>query len=147
MKIRNPIIIILLTFAFSFNSQTVSCHSNKVISAANNPERFYRTELYFGMDIPGGGEVSEEDWNKFLADEVTSRFPSGFTVLPGYGQFKDSRGEIERENSRVLILFYPKKTRSDVSKKIEEIRAAYKKQFQQQSVLRLDFRQSVQVFF
>jgi hypothetical protein len=134
--------VFLLPFVLLLASQTGSANFSNL-----EPEKFYRTELYFGMDIPGGGEVSEEDWNKFLADEVTSRFPQGFTVLPGYGQFKDSRGEIERENSRVLILFYPKKTRSGVSKKIEEIRAAYKKQFRQESVLRLDYVKSVEVSF
>lgn len=137
MKNRRSITNVFLLLIFLSANQTIIA----------NPEKFFRTELYFGMDIPGGGEVSEDDWNKFLADEVTSRFPLGFTVLPGYGQFKDSRGEIERENSRVLILFYPKKTRSNVSKKIEEIRAAYKKQFRQESVLRLDYVKSVEVSF
>jgi hypothetical protein len=137
MKSRKSITAVFLIFIFLSANQT----------AFANPEKFYRTELYFGMDIPGGGEVSEEDWNKFVDNEITSRFPSGFTVLQGYGQFKDSKGEIERENSRVLILFYPKKTRSDVSKKVEEIRAAYKKQFRQESVLRLDYVKSVEVSF
>lgn len=137
MKNRKPFAVIFLIFIFLSANQ----------SAFATLEKFYRTELYFGMDIPGGGEVSEEDWNKFVDDEITSRFPDGFTVLQGYGQFKDSKGEIERENSRVVILFYPKKMRSEVSRKIEEIRAAYKKQFRQESVLRLDYIKSVEVSF
>ncbi len=137
MKNRKPLTAIFLIFIFLSVNQT----------AFASPEKFHRTELYFGMDIPGGGEVSEKDWNKFLDEEVTARFPLGFTVLPGYGQFKDSQGVIERENSRVLILFYPKKSRTEVSRKIEEIRAAYKKQFRQESVLRLDYVKSVEVSF
>lgn len=138
MKNRKTFSAIILIFIFLSTNQI----------AFANGEKFYRTELYFGMDIPGGGgEVSEEDWNKFVDTEITARFPDGFTVLQGYGQFKDSAGEIERENSRVVILFYPKKTRVEVYKKIEEIRAAYKKQFRQESVLRLDYIKSVEVSF
>lgn len=110
-------------------------------------EKFIRTELYFGLNKPDGGAVSEEDWNKFLEAEVTPRFPGGFTVLEGYGQFKDSNEKIVREESRVLVVFYPKKQREAVNPKIEELRAAYKKQFNQESVLRLDFRQSVSISF
>lgn len=110
-------------------------------------EKFYRTELYFGLNKPDGGTVSEEDWIKFLDTEVTPRFSNGFTVLEGYGQYKDSNEKIVREQSRVLVVFYPKKERESVNPKIEELRAAYKKQFNQESVLRLDFRQSVAVSF
>ncbi len=99
------------------------------------------------MDKADGGQVSVEDWNKFLEREVTPRFPDGFTVLEGFGQYKDSAGKIVREASKVLILFYPNKTRKTSSQKIEEIRANYKKQFRQESVLRLDFIKSVQVSF
>lgn len=110
-------------------------------------EKYFRTELYFGMNKPDGSQVGEEDWNEFLAQEVTPRFPSGFTVLEGYGQFQDSNNKINREKSRCLILFYPKKERKSTGAKIEEIRAAYKKSFRQESVLRLDFKKSVRVSF
>jgi hypothetical protein len=109
--------------------------------------KFYRTELYFGMNIPGGGTVSEEDWGKFLSDEVTPKFPDGFTVVESYGQYKDKSGAIVKEKSRVLVLLYPKKNRKDTGPKIEAIREAYKKAFRQESVLRLDFTQTVQVSF
>ena len=110
-------------------------------------DKFFRSELYFGTDKPGGGKVSDEDWNKFLETVVTPRFPDGFTVLEGYGQYKDSADKIVREASRVLVLFYPKKSRREVNTKIEEIRTEYKKQFNQESVLRLDFMKAVNVKF
>jgi hypothetical protein len=110
-------------------------------------DKFLRTELYFGTDIPGGGKVSAEDWDKFLEVEVTPRFPDGFTVLESYGQYKDSSSKIVREASRVLVLLYSKKQRGAVNTKIEEIRAAYIKQFNQESVLRLDFLKAVNVKF
>jgi hypothetical protein len=109
--------------------------------------KFYRTELYFGTDKAGGGKVSDEDWNKFLEQEVTPRFPDGFTVLEGFGQYRDSAGKIVRETSKVLIVLYPKAVRKAVDQKVEEIRAEYKTQFAQESVLRLDFTKSVEVSF
>lgn len=145
MKINNIIIILLLTFSVLFNNQAVYCHNN--FTEKNFAEKFYRTELYFGMDKPNGGEVSESDWDKFLETEVTPLFPDGLTVLSGYGQFRDSKNNIERENSRVLILLYTKKQRREVHEKIEKIRAAYKKQFEQESVLRVDFPKPVEVSF
>lgn len=118
--------------------------SGKVYSES---EKFFRAELYFGMNKPDGTSVSDDDWNKFLAAQVTPRFPDGLTVLKSYGQYKNSQGAIIREESRVLILLYSKKTRRISNQKIEEIRAAYKKEFQQESVLRMDFTKSVSVSF
>jgi Protein of unknown function (DUF3574) len=108
---------------------------------------FLRTELYFGTAKADGSAVTEDEWQKFLADVVTPRFPDGFTVLTGYGQFRDSGGKIVRENSFVLIVLYPQKMRKSSSRKIEQIRRAYLKAFQQQSVLRVDFLQPAQVSF
>jgi hypothetical protein len=110
-------------------------------------EAYLRTELFFGTAKPDGSTVSEDEWRKFLADEVTPRFPAGFTVLAGDGQFRGDSGEIVREKSFVLIILYPSKTRRASRRKIEEIRRIYTKAFQQQSVLRVDFPQIVQVSF
>jgi hypothetical protein len=109
-------------------------------------EPFLRTELFFGRNKPDGSEVSRDEWQRFLAGEVTPRFPAGFTVLEGYGQFREA-GEIIRENSFVLIVVYPLETRRASSRKIDEIRKAYLKTFQQKSVLRVDFPQTVRVSF
>ncbi|MEP6902329.1 MAG: DUF3574 domain-containing protein [Actinomycetota bacterium] len=145
---RKLFVLCLLVCSFLFaNQSSLACYSNFQISQILLADKFYRTELYFGTDKANGGKVSDEDWNKFLEREVTPRFPAGFTVLEGFGQYKDSVGKIVREASRVLILFYPNKTRKTSSQKIEELRANYKKQFQQESVLRLDFTKSVQVSF
>ena len=108
---------------------------------------FLRTELYFGTAKADGSTVTEDEWQKFLAEEVTPRFPGGFTVLTGYGQFRDSGGKIVRENSFVLILLYPLKMRKSSSRKIELIRRAYKKTFNQQSVMRVDYQQAARVSF
>ena len=140
---------------FSILFTSFSPHSASAVTVPQNAasqniflaEKFYRTELYFGMNRPGGAVVTDEEWSKFLADEVTPRFPEGFTVLDGYGQFKNKSGKIVKEKSRVLILLYPKKSIKDANLKIEEMRTAYTKTFQQQSVLRMDIVQNVRVSF
>jgi len=99
--------------------------------------RQYRTELYFGMSMPGtSATVSAAEWEDFLAREVTPRFPEGFTVVDGRGQWRDSRGEISREASKVLVIIREKDAVSDG--KLDDIGMAYKKRFHQESVLRAD---------
>lgn len=110
-------------------------------------EPFARTQLFFGADKPGGTEVTEEEWRRFLDREVTWRFPDGLTVLTGVGQFRDASGAIVQERSKVLILLYPSKKRKESDRKIEMIRDAYKRDFSQESVLRVDDRRPVLVSF
>lgn len=115
--------------------------------AAAKAEKFLRTELYFGRSKPDGTSVSDNDWNRFLADIVTPRFPDGFTILRATGQYREKSGKIITEPSSVLIFLYPRKARTESRSKIEEIRAAYVKQFNQESVLRMDLKSSVEVRF
>lgn len=144
---KKIIICLLICSVFLINEPASAKQLNFQASQIFSADKFYRTELYFGMNKADGGIVTEEDWNKFIEAEVAPRFPQGFTVLESYGQYRDSNEKIVREQSRVLVIFYPKKERDAVNPKIEELRALYKKQFNQESVLRLDFRQSVSVSF
>ncbi len=110
-------------------------------------DAFIRTELFFGRNRANGPEITEEEFADFLAQAVTPAFPDGLTVLDGIGQFRDSSGSIVREKAKVLILLYPVNTRRASSRSIERIREAYKKRFEQQSVLRADDLLPVQLSF
>jgi hypothetical protein len=101
-------------------------------------ELFVRTELYFGSLKPDSSHVTKEEFELFLHDVITPRFPEGLTLITGLGQFRNASGETIREHSRLLILLYPVEDRQDKSEKIETIRKRYKNRFQQESVLRLD---------
>jgi hypothetical protein len=91
-----------------------------------------RTTLYFGLARPKGS-VSELEWQVFLRDEVTRRFPDGLTVWEAEGQWRTPAGTIDHEQSKVLLLVHPDTpaARQSVLAVIE----AYRKTFEQQSVL------------
>ena len=102
---------------------------------------FLRTELFFGLSRPAG-EVTEEEFQQFLAEHITPRFPDGLTVVTGLGQFRNASGDIIQERSKLVILLYPP-DQTHASKRIERIREEYKTLFQQESVLRADSRECV----
>ena len=96
------------------------------------------TKLYFGlgpMDNPDKG-VSEAQWRAFLDKEVTPRFPDGLSVVDVYGQWQGVKQPApQRLRSKMLIVDYPD---TQVNRdKIEAIRAAWKRQTGDQSVLRV----------
>jgi hypothetical protein len=100
---------------------------------------FARTELFFGTNRPDGQPpVSDEEFRAFLDSEITPRFPDGLTLVSALGQFRNASGVIVQERSLLLVLLYPAETQRASSRKIERIRSAYKRQFQQESVLRVD---------
>ncbi|GAA0945051.1 DUF3574 domain-containing protein [Kribbella koreensis] len=105
-------------------------------------DTWVRTELFFGTDKPGP-DVTEHQFSRFVNDVVTPRFPDGLTVLAGNGQWKGEDGKIVKERSKVVVLLYPLDGQDESSKKIEEIRSKYEKQFLQESVLRTDSTEQV----
>ena len=81
----------------------------------------------------GRSRVSEARWARFLAAEVTPRFPDGFTVFDARGQWRDSgSGRISRERSKILMIAMPPGTENDG--RIAQIIERYKIQFRQHSV-------------
>ena len=91
-----------------------------------------RTTLYFGLARPKGS-VSELEWQVFLRDEVTSRFPAGLTVWEAEGQWRTATGSIDREQTKVLLLVHPDTAAARQS--VQTVAEAYRKAFEQQSVL------------
>lgn len=99
-------------------------------------EAMARLELLFGLARRDALPVSEGEWAAFLDAEVTPRFPDGLTVLTGDGQWRNTAGAIVKERSKVLVIWH--KPSADSEGRIEAIRAAYKKRFSQESVMRVD---------
>ena len=77
--------------------------------------------------------MDDMDWNLFLADTITPRFPDGLTVLDAAGQWRGPTGAMEGERSKVVIILSspgPEKVRL-----LDEISSEYKRRFAQESVL------------
>jgi len=91
-------------------------------------------ELVFGRNIGNSLGVQEADWNRFLDEEVTPRFPDGLTVMSASGQWRDTEhGNIVQEPSKVLVIVLGDEVRD--RPRVAEIASAYKRRFQQQGVL------------
>ncbi len=117
------------------------------LTATEFGAKFVRVELYFGLRKPDGKSVTEGEWRAFLDTEVTPRFADGFTVIDAWGQFRGRDGTTIRVQSRVLVVMYPKSAKKKNGAMIDEIRAAYKKAYDQESVLRVDYTKHVEVDF
>jgi hypothetical protein len=98
--------------------------------AASAPQ--LRTTLYFGLMRPTG-EVSELEWQLFLRDEVTRRFPDGLTVWDAGGQWRGPSGNIDHESSKVLLLVHD--DTPEARRSVQDVIETYRRMFQQQSVL------------
>jgi hypothetical protein len=80
--------------------------------------------------------VSQVQWRAFLDKEVTPRFPSGLSVMDVYGQWQGTKQPVPtRLRSKLLIVDYPDTAENRA--KVDAIRAAWKRQTGDQSVLRV----------
>ena len=90
-------------------------------------------QLFFGQNIAGQKNIAPAAWQAFLRQEVTPRFPDGFTVLDAYGQWRDPKTmQIGRERSKIVEIATP--NAPDITTKLEDIVAHYRARFHQQSV-------------
>ena len=108
----------------SANAQSADCRIGKPQQVA---------ELMFGRNIGDRIGVSEAQWARFVDREITPRFPDGLTVVDTRGQWRDSeRNKIVREPSKLVQIVLPGK--AEDAERLNEIAAAYKSRFRQQSV-------------
>ncbi len=111
-----------------------SCQS---IGACRSPLKpAIEADLYFGRGIDGGAEVSEADWARFVADEVTPRFPDGLSVFDVAGQYRDPTGEFVREKTKLLVVVVFDAPAHVL--KVQSIANAYNSRFGQHSVFRVE---------
>ncbi|MCR5880722.1 DUF3574 domain-containing protein [Phenylobacterium sp. J367] len=96
-------------------------------------EHLRTAQLFFGRHIGDKPGVSDADFARFVDAEITPRFPDGLTVLDGGGQWRGADSQLIRESAKVVLIVLPKG--GDAPKRIEAVRAAYKKQFSQEAVL------------
>jgi hypothetical protein len=112
---------------------------SRASSVAARGAAYIETRLLFGTERPEGGpDVTDPQFMAFIDQSVTPSFPSGLTIQEGRGQWRDADGVIARERSYELILLYPAGEARARDPQIERIREAYIKEYEQESVARLD---------
>ena len=87
-------------------------------------ERQESDTLYFGTAKPDHTVVTAAEWQQFLHEVVTPRFP-GFTHWEAHGSWKG-----EAEETHVLVIVHPSGHYAAIAEIIEE----YKRRFSQESV-------------
>lgn len=100
-------------------------------------EQFAEFNLYFGREQGDGSEVSEQEWEDFLVDVVTPRFPDGLTVFDGRGQWLDTDADrLYREATKVLNVLVPAEAAKEAKLALDEISGVYAERFDQQVVFK-----------
>jgi|SRR5579862_8503123 len=128
---RTLCVVLIMTGVCVIPASRAQVSATPAICGENGSHQM-RTTLYFGLSHPAG-LISEREWQSFLRDEVTSRFPDGLTVWQANGQWRTTDGKIAREPARVLLLVHEEKPA--VRRAIAEIVSRYKNNFHQESVL------------
>ena len=93
-----------------------------------------RDTLYFGLSIPGGGNVADADWKAFADDAIGHAFPNGFTVADARGTWRGADGAAVSEPSHVVTIVHPDDAASDAA--IRALVQRYRTTFRQEAVLR-----------
>ena len=88
-------------------------------------------QLFLGATAPA--RLNEQDLRRFVAVEVTPRFPDGVTVMDGGGQWKGADNQLIREAAKVVLIVLP--ARGDPMIKVEAVRTAYRARFKQESLV------------
>ncbi len=114
-----------LALAGSAGAQSLDCR------VGQHPSQV--AELMFGRKIGNRIGVSETQWSRFVDREIVPRFPDGLTVFDASGRWRDrTSNRIVREPSKIVQLVLPGAP-EDLAR-LNEIVAAYKQRFKQQSV-------------
>ena len=134
---RIRILTLALAFLSGCGSHRPSLTSPSTPSAVpkTNPKLIV-TALFFGMSTAEGIGVSEQQWQHFLDEVITPRFPQGLTVLDAHGQYLPSTSrKVQKEVTKVVLIVHPVNVSN--ARKIDAIRALYRDHFDQESVLHL----------
>jgi hypothetical protein len=118
----------IVVFLLAMVGAIVTTNAQSAMQCNGAQKPWVVADLLFGRS-----HVSEANWARFLATEVTPRFPNGFTVIDAKGQWRAPGGEkISRERSKLLMIAMP--PGADNDDRLQKIIEAYKTRFKQQSV-------------
>ena len=94
--------IIIATAALSL-LLAAGCAADRSADCPAGFDRYVEFQLFFGLHDSAGNRVSEAEWDAFVADTVTPRFPAGLTIIDVNGQWQEPNGNIQREETKLLM--------------------------------------------
>lgn len=115
------------------------------MSLEANPPRLIQQDLYFERNLPGGGEVSEAEFQGFVDNVITARFPAGLTTFDVDKRVSNNKNTLGDEDTKVVSLFVEDTSVSEVA--LDEITKVYHQQFQGAAVARVANRDDLTVGF
>jgi hypothetical protein len=114
----------LLALAAGFDA----ANAQPMLQCSGAQKSWVVAELLFGLE-----RVAEARWARFVADEITPRFPDGLTVIDARGQWRPPGSDkIAKQRSKVVMIAMPPGADNDA--RLQQIAEAYKARFKQQSV-------------
>ena len=114
------------------------CGPRDIVIGRAGLEEMMRTELHFGLSMPGGKTVSDAEWQMFVDGHITPRFKGGLTILDATRRHVGKNKKLVTERAKVVVLIHPDTPRSRID--IFNMMSAYKIRFGRQSVLRVTAR-------
>jgi hypothetical protein len=120
------VVIFLAMYSSSFPQTSATDHD------------WIRSEIYFGQTYRNGKPISNKAWQRFAGLSLSSSFHDGFTMIRAAGEWTDEKGHHYKEPTRVLIVVYPKAQAQVMDEAIRRVTSQYIREFNQESVLRID---------
>jgi hypothetical protein len=115
------------------------------MSLEANPPGLIQQDLYFERNLPGGGEVSEIEFQRFVDNVITTRFPAGLTIFDADEQLCNDKDTPEDESTRIVTLFVEDSSANEVA--LDKIAKAYHQQFQGAAVTQVTNQDDLKVGF
>ena len=122
------------SIVLALGALAASCTTPGLPSCPSGSQPMVSETLYFGTQKPNGF-VSSEDWQTFLNESVTPRFPAGLSVWQAAGQWKSNAGPTVRESSYVLNIVHADTPAARAA--LGAVAGEYKSKFEQEAVLRV----------
>jgi hypothetical protein len=136
---KNLATVALLAGSLAASGCSTSAGSAEPASKGN----WMETEMFFGL-TEAGTKIPDDQWHDFVDKSITPRFPDGFTLEYGDGQYRGEDNTIHKEPSGILILLYKKEDFARDDALLNAIAREYDARFHQDSVLRSDWNVSAQ---
>jgi hypothetical protein len=107
----------------------------KTAACPAGQSRLQTAQLFLGRNPGDGPVISEAEFRRFIAEEVSPRFPGGLSVVDGGDRWRGEENRMIREASKVVLIALP--SGAHAADRIEAVQSAYRARFQRESVVKI----------